>query len=245
MQIDIAQLDLKLGDKEENLKKAIGIIQNSDADLIVFPEVFTSGFDFPNLEKLAEGLDGETVRALREASNGKIVAGSILEGEGDRIYNTFLLINREGIIARYRKIHLFGKEKELFLAGEKVMIADTALGRIALATCYDLRFPEMFRRFTEAELVLVCANFPRPRDEHWTTLLRARAIEDQFFVIACNRVGRDRENEYFGKSIVIDPWGRTVASAGEEEEILSCEIDLNDVKKIKKEFPVLDDIKLR
>jgi len=263
MQIEIAQLDLKLGEKEENLKKVIGIIKKSDSNLILFPELFTSGFDFPNLEKLAEGLDGKTVKAIQEGSRDKLIAGSIVERNienpkilnksrfqwesslGDRIYNTFLLINKEGIIAKYRKIHLFRKEKEFFSAGEKAVVADTALGRIALATCYDLRFPELFRKFIDAELVLVCANFPRPRDEHWLTLLRARAIENQFFVCACNRVGSDRENEYFGKSMVMDPWGKVIASAGEGEEIVSCEINLNDIEKIRKEFPVLEDIRLR
>lgn len=246
MKIDIAQIDLVLGDKRANLNKALDVVQGSDADLILFPEVFTTGFDFPNLKNLAEDLNGKTVKKIMQACGDKLVAGSIVESTSEGVYNTFLLISKDGILADYRKIHVFQKEKEFFSPGEDVALADTRYGKIGLATCYDLRFPELFRKLMNdgAEIILLCANFPKPRHEHWVTLLKARAIENQVFVAACNRVGADADHGYFGKSMIIDPWGRVVKSADEREEIISCEIDVGQVRRIRNEFPVLEDMRL-
>lgn len=137
------------------------------------------------------------------------------------------------------------EEKDYFSAGEESRVIDTVFGKVGLATCYDIRFPELFRELTKngAEIILVTAEFPAPRDNHWKVLLQARAIENQVFVIAVNRVGRDKRQEYFGKSMVIDPWGEILLEGGNSEEILSCEVDISLVSKIRNEFPVLSDSK--
>ncbi|HDH40791.1 MAG TPA: carbon-nitrogen family hydrolase [Candidatus Altiarchaeales archaeon] len=247
MLVELAQIDIELGNKEANLDKAIGIIEESTADLILFPELFTTGFDFNNLADLAEPLNGRTVERISDICGKRIVAGSIVEDSNRWLYNTFVLIDSTGVIGKYRKIHLFDREKHYLSAGDDISVIGTEFGRIALATCYDLRFPELFRKFMEnnADIVLICANFPTLRKKHWEPLIKARAIENQFFVIACNRVGRDTVNEYFGRSIAVDPWGEVLTLGDEGEEILRCRIDWKMVREIRKGFPVLRDIQIR
>ncbi|NOZ58637.1 MAG: carbon-nitrogen family hydrolase, partial [Euryarchaeota archaeon] len=196
MRVAVAQLDIALGDKEANLAKVASVLSRTEAELVLFPELFTTGFDFPRLKELAEPLDGETVRRLCELAGERIVAGTLLESSGGRVYNTFLLLSGSGIIAAYRKIHLFGEEKRHFAPGDKPVVANVRGTTFGLATCYDLRFPELFRRLTllGAEVFLLSAEFPAQRQEHFDILIRARAIENQCFVLACNRVGRDEHN---------------------------------------------------
>ncbi len=246
MLVELAQTDIKLGNKEANLDKAIGIIEDSKADIILFPELFTTGFDFDNLADLAEPLDGRTIERISDVCRTKIIAGSIIEESNMRLYNTFVLIDDTGVIGKYRKIHLFSQEKHYFSAGDNISVIATNLGRIALATCYDLRFPELFRKFMkeEADIVLICANFPKPRKKHWEPLIKARAIENQFFVIACNRVGKDKISEYFGRSMAVDPWGDVLTLGDNKGEILRCRINRERVKEIREGFPVLEDIKV-
>lgn len=247
MLLEIAQINVELGEKKSNLGKAVDLIENSKADLILFPELFTTGLDFDNLAELAEPLDGETTKILSDVCRDKIVAGSIIEDNNKWLYNTFVLVDDTGIIGKYRKIHLFNEEKHYLSSGEDITVVGTEFGRIALAICYDLRFPELFRKFMEhkADIVLICANFPKPRMKHWETLIKARAIENQFFVIACNRVGRDTINEYTGRSMAVDPWGEILTLGDNREEILKCVIDRTRVSEVRGGFPVLEDIKIR
>lgn len=247
MQVDIAQMDVELGEKRMNTHKALDIIAESTADLILFPELFTTGLAFDHLSELAEGLDGETVSALSDACENRMVAGSIIETDGKWLYNTFLLIDDTGIIGKYRKIHLFPDEKHYFAPGDKTEVVHTKFGKIGLATCYDVRFPELFRRMMEdeADFVLLCANFPKVRRMHWEVLVKARAIENQFYVIACNRVGRDLKQEYHGRSMAVDPLGNVLAVGEDREEVLKCTVDRKNVKEARSGFPVLKDIRLR
>lgn len=244
MNIDLAQIDIVLGDRDQNIEKAIGIIESSNADLILFPELFTTGFDFGHLKKLSDVLPGETTESISAVCGGSIVGGTILEKADNNLYNTFVLISKDGVLAKYRKIHLFGDEKKYFTTGNKIKIVETPIGKTALATCYDIRFPELFREFVRQmpEMVLISAEFPDPREDHWKTLLRARAIENQCFVIATNRVGKDAKQSYFGASMVVDPWGKIIASAGREESILNVEIDLTRTEVVRSSFPVLEDV---
>lgn len=244
MNVDLAQIDIKLGMKDQNLAKAVDIIQGSDADLILFPELFTTGFEFDRLNQLSERVPGESTRSISDICGESVVGGTILEIDDNGIYNTFVLINKDGVLAKYRKIHLFKEEKRYFNAGDQLKVAETSFGRVALATCYDIRFPELFREFIRhiPEIVLVSAEFPDPREDHWRTLLRARAIENQCFVIATNRVGEDARHSYFGGSMVIDPWGNIVVSGGREESILKAEIDITKATAVRSSFPVLEDV---
>ncbi|MEE8167383.1 MAG: nitrilase-related carbon-nitrogen hydrolase [Candidatus Hydrothermarchaeales archaeon] len=243
MRVLIAQTDVKLGDKESNLANALEIVEGHDADLFLFPELFTTGFDYEHIRELAEELPGETVAAISSICGDSLVGGSILERYRDKIYNTFILVSREGLVGSYRKMHPFGEEKEYLGKGKSVEVAGTAMGNLGLAVCYDVRFPEQFRELMQrgAEVVLVSAEFPLPRQEHWEVLLRARAIENQFFILAANRIGRDDKSEYFGGSLALTPWGDVLARGGIEEEMITVEIDVAEVKKIREKFPVLRD----
>ncbi|MBN2013591.1 MAG: carbon-nitrogen family hydrolase [Candidatus Altiarchaeota archaeon] len=247
MHVEIAQMDIELGEKEVNLDKALKIIRGSKADLILFPELFTTGFDFNRIVQLAEPLDGKTMKEITDACGNKMVAGSLIEVDDKWIYNTFILVDETGVIGKYRKIHLFNKEKNFFSAGGEPSITQTRFGNIALATCYDIRFPELFRGFmeNEADFVLVCANFPKTREKHWDVLVKARAIENQFYVLACNRVGKDLLNKYNGRSMAVDPGGDLLAVGDDREEVLKCMVDRRRVKETRNQFPVLEDIKIK
>lgn len=243
MKIDLAQIDIKLGIKDQNIAKAIEIIEGSDAGIILFPELFTTGFGFDSLSQLSESVPGETTERISGICGDSMVGGTILEKDDDGIYNTFVLINEGGVMGKYQKIHLFEEEKKYFNSGEQLKVIKTKIGRVALATCYDVRFPDLFREFMrrKTEIVLVSAEFPDPREDHWKTLLRARAIENQYFVIATNRVGKDARHTYFGGSIIVDPWGDIVVSGGREESILKAEVDISKAAVVRSSFPVLDD----
>lgn len=245
MRVTIAQTDIAFGEKDKNLNNTKRITREAHPGIILFPELFTTGFDYDNIKELSEEVPGETTDTLRRVCGDSIVGGSIVQREKE-IYNTFFLIDSDGILGTYRKIHLFREEKKRFTPGRDTVVLDTKFGRVGLATCYDIRFPELFRELVKkgAEVVLVTAEFPKPRDEHWKVLLTARAIENQVFVIAANRVGRDKRQGYFGRSMVIDPWGKILLEGSSEEEILSCDIDVSRVSKIRKDFPVLSDSKI-
>ena len=143
----------------------------------------------------------------------------------------FMWIAGGQTLAAYSKVHLFGPmgERRTLLKGEQLALVETGWGSAGLAICYDLRFPELFRAYAlaGAEAVILPAQWPRPRLEHWRTLLRARAIENQMLMIACNRVGRDGETAFFGRSAIIDACGETVIEGGDQEDLLTATVDMD------------------
>ena len=149
-------------------------------------------------------------------------------------------------ILHYLKIHLFGynsQETRLLTPGDAIVVADTPLGKIGLATCYDLRFPELFRKMVTqgAEIFLVCSAWPYPRLEHWLMLNRVRALENQCFLVSSNSVGLNQSIQLVGHSMIADPWGTILASAGDNEVIIKAEIDLDNLKDARDQFPALSD----
>jgi len=243
MIISIAQMDIVLGDKGRNIRKGVSFIEEAvkrKSDIIVFPELWTTGYA-KDVKELAEPLNGKTIKKLTETAKEKNIKifGSIAENH----YNTMHYISSKGLEASYRKIHLFSlmNEERFFAAGNKIGLKEN----IGMMICYDLRFPELSRKLTinGAEILIICAEWPYPRIEHWRILLKARAIDNLVYVIGCNRVGSDGKFEYFGHSSVIDPWGRRMIEGGKDEALLTCEIDLSLVKEVRKKLPVLKDIK--
>ena len=223
----------------------------TDADLVLLPELWATGyFAFDDYAATAEPLDGPLVTALGAIARDAGVtlhAGSVVERDGaGRLYNTSLLFDPDGtLVQTYRKVHLFGygsREQELLTPGEQV----GAHGPYALSTCYDLRFPELFRVQVDggAQLFLVAAAWPLARLAHWQVLLRARALENQSFVLACNAAGRQGAVELAGRSAVVDPWGEVVAEAGGGPQALTVEIDPDLAARARKEFPALADRRL-
>ena len=254
MRVAAIQLRPDYSQTPERLRESVLnlVRRQNGADLIVLPELWPAGgFEYDHWTERAEPLDGPTAEALSAVAQEVgcwLHGGSILErtGAGD-LFNTSLLFAPDGsLAATYRKIHLFGfdtGEPELLTAGTQVMTAKTDLGTIGLATCYDLRFPELFRALTDAgaELVVIPAAWPQRRVTHWSVLLRARAIENQTLVIGCNTVGQQGRVVLGGKSAIVDARGEVVAEAGTEPEVITADVDLGETRRWRTEFPVLRD----
>ena len=236
-------------------KAALNNQGQSDIDLILLPELWNVGFfEHERFKKEAESLDGPTYNALAEKAlkyNTYIHGGTIVEKADGNLYNTALFINRKGeLLAKYRKIHLFtyfgAKEGDYITPGSEPIVVKTELANFGLSTCYDLRFPELYRQEADAgaEIFLVTACWSFPRLENWVVLNQARAAENVAYLISCNTAGKVRGETHLGHSMVVDPWGIQVASAGSKKGIVTAEIDPAYVKKTRKEFPALKDKKL-
>lgn len=222
------------------------------ADIAVLPELWIPGaFDLPLARDVAAPLDSpviERIQAMAAAAHTWVHAGSYAELLPDgRTFNTAVLIGPDGgIVATYRKRHLFGfatGERTIITAGDALVVAETPLGHTGIATCYDLRFPEMFRDLVDAGATtfLLASGWPTPRIEHWRVLARARAIEDLAWVVACNGVGSHAGITLGGHSMVVDPQGNVVAEAGDDETVLYADVEPGRSQEWRDAFPVLDD----
>jgi predicted amidohydrolase len=261
----IAVVQLAYGDDESLADRTARVADLVRAqrghELVVLPELWSAGgFDYHAWPDRAQRLDGPVVAAVAEAARdiGAVVhAGSVIEEPGDEPgpegrgrWNTSVLLGPDGSrLAHYRKVHRFGfgvGEPRLLEAGRDLVVLDLrapARMRAGLSTCYDLRFPELYRAQVDegAELFLVPAAWPAARVDAWRLLLRARAVENQCFVVGCNTAGTHAGHEMGGHSAVVDPRGRVLAEAGTGEEVLSVEIDPSEVGRFREQFPVLRD----
>lgn len=222
------------------------------SDVVVLPELWPTGaFDLDLGVAHAQTIDGPLVAqlsAVAAESRTWLHGGSFVEVAGDDEYfNTSVVFNPQGdLVATYRKIHLFGfdtGEAATLTAGDDVVVVDTPLGRTGLATCYDLRFPELFRALTDAGAtsVLVTSGWPTRRLARWTLLAAARACENQTWLIGCNEVGHHGGHDLGGCSLVADPWGEVLATAGTGDDILYVDIDPELPGRVRAAFPVLRD----
>ncbi|MFJ5260734.1 carbon-nitrogen family hydrolase [Streptomyces sp. NPDC088387] len=222
------------------------------ADLVVLPELWTTGaFAYEEFGREAEPLEGPTYEAMAKAASDAGVwlhAGSVPERDPEGpLYNTSLVFSPSGgLAAAYRKIHRFGFDKGeavLMGAGRELVTVRLPETVVGVATCYDLRFPEMFRGLVDAgaQTLVIPAGWPERRREHWTLLARARAVENQVFVLACGTAGVHAGVPQAGHSIVVDPWGVVLAEAGGGEEVLRVEFDAGVVGRTREQFPVLRD----
>lgn len=264
----VAVIQVGYGDAEpvqERVERVAGLVRaQAGHDLVVLPELWApGGFAYREWDQRAEPVDGPTAQAMAAAARDAGVmlhAGSIVErpadGEkgpdGRGLWNTSLVFSPTGeLVATYRKIHRFGfgsGEPRLMDAGEEVVLVDLPGdgGRAGLSTCYDLRFPELYRRQLDAGATafVIPAAWPMARVRHWTLLAHARAIEDQCVVIACNTAGTHSGTEMGGHSQVILPTGEAIAVAGSDEQVLSVDVDLAAVADYRASFPVLADRRL-
>lgn len=250
--LSLAQMDVAHGDPEANVVAAAALIEEAarrGSDLVLLPELWDSGFALNRAAALAsrpgEGLFARVADLARR--HRLYIAGSMLEaGDVGRCYNCAAVFSPAGeLLARYRKAHLIGLmgEDRWLTPGDALVTLDLPWGRAGLAICYDLRFPELFRRLTldGARLILLPASWPLPRRMHWRALTRARAIENQLFLAACNRVGQDGEYRFFGASALIDPWGERLVEAGETPALLTVAVDLSQVDAVRDRLPALRD----
>lgn len=250
MHIASIQMAVTEDNKDQAIDRARDFIrQCRGADLIILPEIWNIGFmSFDDYYTKAEEPGGKTLSAMQDMARetgAYLHTGSFVEKRDGRYHNSSYLLSPQGdILANYHKIHLFGfnsKETQLLTPGREVVVVQTELGTFGLATCFDLRFPELFRRMVElgAEIFLVCSAWPYPRLEHWQIFNRARAIENQCLLISANSVGPNRGATLAGHSMVVDPWGTIMASGGDDEVILKTEVDLKQVQDARNRFPGL------
>jgi deaminated glutathione amidase len=255
-------------DVAANERQIFGLLDvagNSGVDLAALPEVWPCQGSAQQVRAAAEGLDGPRVHRLAELALRNrmwIHGGSVLELDGDRVFNTSVLFDRAGrLVATYRKIHLFdadppggvpSRESFVFAPGDQVVTADTEFGRVGLTICYDVRFPELFRQLVVggATIVFVPAAFRfETGKDHWDVLIRARAIEDQAFVVAAAQWGTwgppGRERTNYGNSMVVDPWGRVVARATDGVGVTVAELDLGELTRVRESLPALRHRRLR
>ncbi|WP_128433970.1 carbon-nitrogen family hydrolase [Streptomyces cyaneus] len=254
MRASLLQIDVNEGESVESRRVRVASLvrEQAGADLVVLPELWTTGaFAYEEFGSEAEPLEGPTYEAMAKAASDAGVwlhAGSIPERDPDGpLYNTSLVFSPSGdLVAAYRKIHRFGFDKGeavLMGAGEElvtVRLPETTLG---VATCYDLRFPELFRGLVDAgaETLVIPAGWPERRRAHWTLLAQARAVENQAFVLACGTAGTHAGVPQAGHSIVVDPWGEVLAQAGAGEQVLTVEFDPGKVAVTRDQFPALKD----
>ncbi|UTF53283.1 carbon-nitrogen family hydrolase [Natronosalvus rutilus] len=263
----LAQLAVEAGDLEGNRDRAVDAIERAaarGADLVALPELFTVGyFEFDLYARSAEPLEGETLGRLRDAAienDVAVLTGSFVEDlaatdsvetPADEGYaNTTALLSASGNLELvYRKHHLFGYESaetELLVPGEAIETATVCGLTVGVSTCYDLRFPELYRRLVDqgVELILVPSAWPYPRLEHWQTLSRARAIENQCYVATINGSGSFEEASLLGRSTVYDPWGTVLASSGDDPALVMADVDAGTVSEVRSRFPALRDRRL-
>ena len=220
-------------------------------DLILLPELWLSGaFNIDKAISLATAFPGKISEDFCEIAsihNVWIHAGSFIEKQDNAFFNTSLIINSQGeIAATYKKIHLFGfqeGESKYLTRGDDLVCIATPLGMTAITTCYDLRFPEIFRKLLDkgATSILMSSGWPEERIEHWNSLSKARAIENQTFFIGCNGVGISNKTKLGGNSLVIDPWGNLLNKQTNTENIFNIEIELQQVNTVREKLPVLAD----
>ncbi len=250
MKVAAIQHDIMWEEPEANHERIAPMIAAAvaaGARLIALTEMFATGFSM-NTKRTAEPLGGANATFLETQAKEHAVwvCGSVavIEDEGELPYNTLIVAGPDGDTQRYRKIHPFtyGGERNHFRAGSEHVTLDIEGVRTALFVCYDLRFADEFWTIApDTDLYIVVANWPEPRREHWTTLLRARAIENQAYVLGCNRVGEGGSLTYTGDSRIIDPMGEELAAGAQGETLLLADVDVDRVRETRERFPFMQD----
>jgi predicted amidohydrolase len=251
VRVAAVQHDIVWEDRDANFAHLDGLIGDAAqqrAQLVVLAEMFSTGFSM-DTERIAEPFDGPSARFLVEQAirRGVWVCGSAPEVQpGDSLpSNTLILAAPDGAVTRYRKIHPFsyGGEHEKYAAGDARVTVDVEGVRCSLFVCYDLRFADEFWAVAaDTDCYVVVANWPAARRGHWRTLLRARAIENQAFVVGVNRIGSGGGLDYVGDSAIVLPFGRTLeASDAAGEEILLHDVTADEVADVRARYPFLAD----
>jgi omega-amidase len=249
--VALAQMDVLTGQPDANLARARDFAaqaRDAGADLLLLPELWFNGYDLERAEEratpLGEGGFAHMAEIAREF--GLHLAGSLLERHDSVVSNTAVLYAPDGsLLGSYRKIHRFRlmQEHRYLAPGDHATLCPTPWGPVGLAICYDLRFPELFRvmALAGAVLFLVPAQWPVQRVEAWLLLARARAVENELIVAACNRVGNDGEVTFPGRSLVVDPWGNALVEGDGREQLLIARADLREIRKARRYLTVYED----
>lgn len=243
----LLQTDLVWENIEANLERMTEMVGRvpQGTDLILLPETFSTGFTM-NADRYAEEMDGSAVQWMKRMASerGCTIAGSLIIRDHGGIYNRLFWVTPKGIGGTYDKRHLFrmGREDEHFVPGSKRPVFRLGAFRFLPQICYDLRFPVFSRNRGEYDVLIYVANWPAPRQMVWDSLTRARAIENQAYVLAVSRVGVDGVGvDHVGGSCVYDPMGNPIKILGDQEEILTTTLDLDMVKEFREKFPAWKD----
>lgn len=250
MRIGLGQIDIKWEDKQKNKGKCLEYLDKSrqaKIDLILFPEMTLTGFSM-NIKQIGES-NHESLEWFRDKAKefDLHIGFGYVEKIGDKGINKYVIISSTGqVLSEYSKIHpfSFGEEDKYFESGTNIV--STQINDICLSTfiCYDLRFPEIFQVASKnSHLIIVAANWPKVRRNHWITLLKARAIENQYYIAGVNRTGFGNGIEYIGDSLLISPTGDIISAAGEEEILIIGQINKKNVNVIRKDFNLKKDRK--
>lgn len=252
IRISLIQMNIIPGNPKVNREHAVHLIEQAAAqepDVVVLPEMWTTAYQLENISEICDQGGIPTLDILSKHAKDmemNIVAGSFASMENAKVYNTAYVFNRKGDnIAKYQKIHLFKlmEEHKYIESGSNHCIFEIDGIRCGIIICYDLRFPELTRKLAllGIKLLFVPAQWPAARLDHWQTLLKARAIENQIFIAAVNRAGTDLQDEFAGGSMIINPWGEIVAQGGHKEQIITAEIDLSKIEEAKSKIDILGD----
>lgn len=251
MKIACVQMDIAFGAPEQNFRRVLEYLTEAaenGAETIVLPEMWNTGYALTQLDELADGNHRtlDFLKKFAEEQQVNIVGGSVSTRKEDGFYNTMYVINKTGeLVSEYDKAHRFGLMDEHIHLEEGQSLGTFELEGVTCGgvICYDIRFPEWIRAqaLNGAKVVFVPAEWPAPRIDHWRVLLQARAIENQCFIVAVNRIGADPKNEFGGSSMIIAPWGEVRLDMAQEEGVGYGEIDLEEVEEVRERIPVFED----
>ncbi len=241
------QMDCKSNNIKENLAKAECLLtraKEQGAGFAVLPELFNVGYKLEEFKELDYDFNGtlNTLKRISKELGIHIIAG-VLEKSDGQYYNTAVIFDNSGeMIEKYRKINLFplSNEKEIFVPGNRIKTVNIGGIKLGILICYDIRFPELSRKYFNngCSAYAVLSAFPFPRLDHWNIIIKARAIENQSYVIASNRVGSDGNMKFVGNSCIIDPWGKVLGILNDtQEDVLVQDIDLNEVAGVRELIP--------
>ncbi|MCF6136786.1 carbon-nitrogen family hydrolase [Pseudalkalibacillus berkeleyi] len=252
MKVAVIQMDIVYGNPQANFEHITSKIREAcsdQTDVIVLPELWTTGYDLEMLDQIGDPNGEKTIEfisSLAISYHVNIVAGSVAVRKEKDVFNTMLVFDREGNVHKeYSKVHLFRLMNE-----EKYLKAGNDDGHFTIDDipaagfiCYDIRFPEWIRKHAleGAKVLFVPAEWPKPRTEHWRNLLITRAIENQCYVVACNRVGSDPDNVFGGHSMIINPWGEILSEADEDETTIYANIQIEELNEFRKRIPIYED----
>jgi predicted amidohydrolase len=262
------QINISLCQKQENLEHALLMANeaiSNGAEIIVFPELFSTGFCYDNISGEAEKIPSSTLEILSNYSkeNDCIIIGSIIEAGEENVswddkqdsfhkitgatptyYNIGFCIEYGEHVGVHRKTHLYGLEKKYFDSGRRISPIELPVSglKVGLQICFELRFPEISRKLVleGSDILVTVAEMAEPKADHWRSLSIARSIENQIPHVACNRIGKDKYSNYFGGSLITDAWGQVKAEANDKERIIIYDIDLSETKKVRELVPLLE-----
>lgn len=253
MKLALLQMAIVEKNKEHNVAHGLQLLRQAAAshDLAVLPEIWTTGYSLGHLQEDAEEEAGPVLAEIcriAAANSCAVVAGSVPMRRNGRVYNTSVAIDKTGkIVNLYDKVHLFGlfNEENFFAAGNNFNAFDMDGICCGSTICYDLRFPELYRHLAlaGAKIIFCPAEWPEARGDIWRLLTQARAAENHIFVVAVNCAGEFKGAPFYGHSMVVAPSGKILAEAGMQEEVISCEINLGDIEKVRKRLNALADVR--